>query len=351
MKIALLNNLYEPFNRGGAEKVVSLLAQDFINQGHEVFIITTRPINATEPKIDSLKVYYLPSRYYDLNRLSKMARFFWQVGNVFDLVQTKKVKAILKKEKPDLISTHNLMGLSFLTPRLIRCLKIRQEHYLHDIQLLHPSGLMFYGQEKKIDSLSAKFYQLFTRCFFASPVKVISPSEWLMEQYKQRGFFRRSELEVRPFKLAPEQKIVNQPARTSGRHFLYVGQMEDHKGIFLLINAFKKLPDKQAKLIMVGDGTKLSRAKEQASTDQRISFWGKYQGQELEKLMAQSDYLVIPSLCYENSPTTILEAHACGVPVIAARIGGIPEITNRDDKLFEPGNETDLLNKLQSQPS
>ena len=58
--------------------------------------------------------------------------------------------------------------------------------------------------------------------------------------------------------------------------------------------------------------------------------------------MSESDYLIIPSLCYENAPMTIYEAHSAGLPVLAASIGGIPEIINKNDKLFKAGDISDL---------
>ena len=62
--------------------------------------------------------------------------------------------------------------------------------------------------------------------------------------------------------------------------------------------------------------------------------------------MQSSDCLIIPSLCYENAPATIYEAHAANLSVLAANIGGIPEIINSKDKLFKPGDENDLKEKI-----
>jgi len=63
--------------------------------------------------------------------------------------------------------------------------------------------------------------------------------------------------------------------------------------------------------------------------------------------MRRSDCLVVPSFCYENSPTTIYEANKIGLSVIASRLGGIPELIERkDDFLFEPKNKEDLISKM-----
>ena len=54
----------------------------------------------------------------------------------------------------------------------------------------------------------------------------------------------------------------------------------------------------------------------------------------------------MPSLCYENSPTIIIEAKNLGVQVIASNLGGVPEIVGQNDILFNPGDERDLFTKI-----
>ncbi len=61
--------------------------------------------------------------------------------------------------------------------------------------------------------------------------------------------------------------------------------------------------------------------------------------------MARSDAVILPSLCYENSPTVLYESFQSGVPVIASCIGGIPErvIDGENGLLFEPGSVDALV--------
>lgn len=367
MKIALANNLYYPFNRGGAEAVVKKMITDLIANGHEIFLITTISPEETIPQVEELaeqkfKIYHIVSGYYNLVHTPLILKILWHIGNIFSFRKTRIIKKILQTEKPDLILTHNLMGLGFLLPRAIKKLKIRHEHYLHDIQLLHPSGLLMFGQEKIIDSLAAKLYQLFTRALFASPAKIISPSVWLLEQYRQRGFFRNSETEVKNLISADpgEQKSEtsknnlsdNKLSETSKnnprQNFLFVGQIEYHKGIFLLIKAFQAalLINPNLKLTVVGNGEQLEKAKKLAENNEKIKFSGRLDGSQVKALMVESDCLIVPSLCYENAPLTIFEAHAASLSVLAANIGGIPEIIKADDELFKPDDIEDLKNHI-----
>ena len=367
MKIVLVNNLYYPYNRGGAETVVKKMISDLQAQNHEVVLLTLCPKKKNLTKNleieieNALKIYRLPSNYSRLAEFSLGRKLIWHVGNLFSCKKTNLLKKILINEKPEVVITHNLMGIAFSLPLVIRKLNIRHEHYLHDIQLLHPSGLMMLGQEKEIDNLGAKIYQFFTRHFFNSPAKIISPSNWLLKEHKQRGFFKNSLEEIKRFKVSEEKNeqelldkelltndLKNNQQNSAKKNFLFVGQIEAHKGIIFLIESFKKAQQKKPDIFLTiaGDGSLLAKAKEIAGQNKQIKFCGCLDSSAIESLMKASDCLIVPSLCYENSPTTIYEAQAIGLPVIAANIGGIPEIVGPKDKLFVPGDEANLIENI-----
>lgn len=349
MKIGLLNNLYGIYSHGGAETIVKMMVNDYKKSGHDVFLITTKPAGAKadEATIKEIKTYYINSNFYNLGKTSKLYRAFWQLTNLFSFSKYHQIKKILADEKPDLIITHNLMGLGFLAPLAIKKLKINHEHFLHDIQLIHPSGLMIWGKEKKISSLAAKIYQFFTRYFFASVSKVISPSRWLLELHTSRGFFKNADKEIRPF-IWKENELKIMPRSDGRKNFIFLGQVEKQKGIFFLIETFKKISDSNINFTIAfrNAAGEIEYAKKLAADDNRIKFLGPLSFEEATEAMRTSDYLVVPSLCYENSPSVIYGAHSLGLKVIASNIGGIPEIMKGGDKLFKPGDSEDLKNKL-----
>jgi len=367
MKICLINNLYKPYSRGGAEKIVEIIANSLKEKHNDVFILSTKPMFANhKPQTTNHKIYYINALYYNLNRLPKLLRIFWHVIDMLDLGSYLKIKFILKKEQPDIVMTHNLKGVGYLIPRLIKKLKIQHFHTLHDVQLLHPSGLIIYGQEKQIDSILAKIYTSVCAWLFDSPNIVISPSNWLMQIHTSRKFFSDSKQIILPSPTIPnyhKNNLKNIPPSAEEAclpdkqkperifKFLYVGQIEKHKGILFLTNVFQKLCDDLKKnncqLAIVGDGSKLKPAKKLASNNKNIKFLGKIGNDGIKRIMAFSDCLIVPSLCYENSPTVIYEAASIGLPVIASRLGGIPELIHElGGILFEPTNEGDLMYQM-----
>jgi glycosyltransferase involved in cell wall biosynthesis len=86
-----------------------------------------------------------------------------------------------------------------------------------------------------------------------------------------------------------------------------------------------------------------------AADDPLIRFVGYVTGEAKQALLQQADYLLVPSLWYENAPVAVIEAAAHGVAVIASRIGGLPEFVRegRTGLLFEPGDAAGLASIMQ----
>lgn len=348
MKIFLAHNLYYPYAKGGAEKVLKEMIENFLADNHQVFLISTKAkMKNKELEIvmeKNLTIYYFPSSYYNLNQLNKFSRFFWHFSNFYNPKRKKYYQKIITQEKPDLFITHNLIGLGFFLLTLIKQKKIKHQHFLHDIQLLHPSGLMLLGKEKMVNSFLAKIYQKLTRSYFKQTEKIISPSNWLAEEHLLRNFFVSQEIIIKPFK----NLVISENIKKGNKNFLFVGQLEEHKGIIFLINTFKELSGPDCRLNIIGSGADEIKAKNLAQTDKRIKFIGKLNSDEVKSEMRKHDALIVPSLCYENSPTVIYEAQIEKLPVIAADIGGIKEIIQKNDQLFKAADQKDLLNKLKN---
>ncbi len=350
MKICLINNLYSPYNRGGAEKVVSAMIAQFQSQDNEVFLITTKPKKPSLGETSDCRTVYLKNDFYNIGRRPLVWRFFWHIGNVFSIFTYFKFKKIFKHEKPDLVITHNLMGIGFMAARAIKKSGAKHHHFLHDIQLLHPSGLMMWGEEKIIASLPAKIYQTLTRFFLGSPDLIISPSHWLLEEHISRNFFPSSPTEIQTLAEIFEFKSWagkgDNVWHRGKKNLLFVGQTEKHKGIVFLIEAFKKYANSEMTLTIAGDGSLLAELQSLHNNEERIKFLGKLKQEELAVEMKKADVLIVPSLCYENSPTVILEAQTFSLPVIASKLGGIPEIVNPHDRLFTPGQAEELFREI-----
>lgn len=333
--------------RGGAEMVVKRIFDELKEKNMDAFVITTTP---TEDRKED-DVYFLNSAFHRLNKIPFVLRFFYHIWDSFNFVNYFKIKKILGKEKPDIVMTHALKGIGFLIPNLLRRLKIKHVHTLHDIQLIHPSGLMFYKKEWIANTPHAKIYQMINKYLFGSPDLIISPSSWLMEMMRSRNFFPNSKKVIlpNPISLPVEKKEFS--GEKNKFIFINVGQIEEHKGIPFLVDSFIRLLKEDLKreieLLIIGSGSRVEELKKIASSYEEIKILGRKPNKEVLEIMKKSDCLVVPSFCYENSPTTIYEANKIGLPTIASRLGGIPElIDKKDDFLFEPKSQEDLISKM-----
>lgn len=123
---------------------------------------------------------------------------------------------------------------------------------------------------------------------------------------------------------------------------LFVGRLAEEKGIAVLRAALDT--DLLARIRIAGDGPERWRVADHS----RAHDLGRLGPVEVQREMRQAAYLVMPSLWYENFPRTLVEAFACGLPVIASRLGALAELIDdgRTGLLFEVGNAADLAAKI-----
>jgi len=368
MKIAIINNLYKPYNRGGTEVVVEKQVKELQDQGHEVLVISTKPLFDKKLKEKGIYRFYPVNIFsvYNINKFPIWLRAIWRMVDIFNWHSYFKIKSILQKEKPSLVCTHNLTGIGYLIPGLLRKLKIKNIQIMHDVALVRPSGLLIYGQEKKI--LGIILYAMLTRILFGSPDEVIFPSEWLKNFYEQQGFFKKSKKIVKyNFEIKGDDLIKDNPPSLPLRRgkgnklrLLYVGQIERHKGIIWLVKiiiesgiknpVFAKASAGKYELKIIGSGSKEKELKKIIKENDNIKWLGWKNLEELKQYFEWADYTVVPSLCYENSPTVIFESLKNNTPVIASNLGGIPELIEegKNGYLFVAGNKAELTDILKS---
>jgi len=144
-----------------------------------------------------------------------------------------------------------------------------------------------------------------------------------------------------------------EPHYSNNGYAAYVGRLSAEKGLNILVEAFKILQNLTAQSVtlkIVGEGS-LRRQLEDKINDEKIKnieFTGRRSFNESVQLLKSARFMIMPTLCYEGFPITIIEAFACGKPVIASRLGAMAELVEdgKTGLLFEPGNPEDLASKI-----
>ncbi|MEM6550591.1 MAG: glycosyltransferase family 4 protein [Planctomycetota bacterium] len=165
----------------------------------------------------------------------------------------------------------------------------------------------------------------------------VTPSQFTRDAYADGGFDPRR-IVVKPnFTQAPPM-----PREASRDYALYVGRVSEEKGVEVLCKAWARDPS-LGRLLIVGDGPARERL-EAETGDARVEWWGRCERERALELMAGAAFVVVPSVWYEVFGRTVVEAFAGGTPVIAARIGALPELVDhgRTGLLYEPHDAAGL---------
>lgn len=132
-------------------------------------------------------------------------------------------------------------------------------------------------------------------------------------------------------------QMVSPSARSDRKKIIYVGRLIRNKGVADLLLAVKHLP--HAEVVIVGDGPDRKRL-ETLADGMAVTFVGEVKPSAVLNYLRKARMLILPSYRGDGFPNVILEAMSCGVPVIATRTAGIPDLVQHKETgfLFKPGD-------------
>ncbi len=351
------------YHGGGDSTYAFNLASLLREKGHHVsFFAMQDERNLPDPNSD---LFVSPINFRDLNQ-KKNLKTGWQVltRSIYSNEARKKFALLLEREKPDIIHVHNLHA--HITPSILfeaRKQGIPVVWTLHDYKLVCPNSHLLIDTTGNICEAckGGRFYQAvwkkckkgsflasFMACLEAYVHQILgirdlvdvflTPSEFLRNVFLENGF--------------PSEKIVHIPyqiaiphrtrSRVLSDYFLFLGKLDRIKGIYVLAEAAKNLPEIEFRLAGKADD---KEAQDFLSTlPPNMHYLGMKTGVELATLLGDSRALILPSIWYENQPLVILEAFAAGKPVIVSNLGGMKELAKPEERglLFEAGNARQL---------
>lgn len=359
MKILQINNYH--YLKGGSERVYFETSRLLEENGHKVIHFS---VNDKEALESPCKGYFIePSNYFGRN--------FIQNNFIYKFIYSKearyKLEDLIKREKPDIAHLHIFYGR--LTSSILPVLKrynVPVVMTIHEYKMLCPM-YTFLNDEGKICEKCAtgNYYHCVVRkcnrsnvtyssisaleCYIRDKYfpyeryidKFIMVSKFLMDKHLQyKPQLRDKTVQIYNF--------VNMEKYTSmhlqGDYYLYFGRLSREKGILTLLEAWKHFPGIRLKI--VGNGSlKNEIIKYIQENNINAELVGYLTGQELFEVIRDSKYVIIPSEWYETFGLNIVEGFACGRPVLASKIGAIPELVQ--DKmngfLFESKNINSLI--------
>jgi len=261
----------------------------------------------------------------------------------FNLSAGREIAKCARRFRPDVVHVHNLhYAIGPWTIRRLHKLGIPVVMTLHNNRLLCPSATLFLRGKLFESSLNEDFpwTAVRNRALENSFAKTFLTgfTYWLHRKigtwHMVSAFLLLSDFAKRMFEAStfpvPGDRLVAKPnalaveriATDRRGGFVYIGRLSEEKGILPLLEAFAGL---DAEIRIFGSGPLRNEVEAFANRHPNIRCEGFRDGNALAKALASADALIVPSLCYEGTPLTVIEAFAQGTPVLASRIGVLRE--------------------------
>ncbi len=334
MRVLLVSKFYYP--RGGdclaAMRTEALLREN----GHQVGVFTMRfPDNVTRPQD-----YFTTSQVEFSGSVNSRIKAFRRILGLGD-VRADFGRA-LSEFRPEVVHLHNVHSyLSPVVARMAHEAGCRVVWTMHDYKLLCPAYTALRRNRPCLDcAADGPGHVLAHRCMKGSLAaslaawleaerwSVVRLSRWVDTFICPSRFMANAMLRAR----IPEEKLAvlpnflpQMPRLTDNRrkYICYIGRISPEKGVDTLLEAVAAsgLP-----LRIAGTGPLADNLRQRYPACENVTWLGAVAPAEAIKIVSEAECAVLPAKWYENNPLSVIEALCAGTPVVAARMGGLPEL-------------------------
>jgi len=289
---------------------------------------------------------------------------------VWSLKTYKELKYLIQKERPDIAHFHNIWYL--ISPSgyyACKELQVPVVQTIHNFRMLCANGLLF--RNGKICEKCVGKYPwrgVIYRCYnqsrlYSSPIVFAEMAHKLMTTWDKyvdcyialtkfarniliRHGFQNDKIVIKPnFVFRPFESLNN-----NKNFVLFFGRLSQEKGIDVLIKAFEYLNkiNRDVPLRIIGDGPLKREIIYRIKKIGNIELLSQRSHAEILEQIKDALFVIIPSICYEMFPMTVIESYSMGKPVIASRIGSLSELVedNITGLLFDPNDFISLASKI-----
>lgn len=339
MRISIICTYYPfPPSVGGVETIVRNVAVELAKRGHEVHIVTSNLDVTTQKPVTELG---LEERDGIIVHKLKPSKF--KIGYACVL---EGLKETLTQIKPDIVHAHNLH------PHLFQLAKWKEGFGYRLIAELHyPAIELDFLIQKLLFPLAIITLKHMSKNVDAFIAHTRIEKEWLINS----GIEAQKVYVIR-LPGIPSKLLEFSPPSNPSYDVIYVGRIVQRKGLHILMKALhiveRKVPNVKTTIIGPADNNYLKHLTKLISR-LRLRHLVKFRGvvDEIQKyeLIRQHKVLVVPSI-KDYTPIVIMEAQALGTPVVATKVGAIPEmiINNETGLLAEPGNVEQLAKAIET---
>lgn len=349
MRICLISEEYPTASSGwgGIGTYTHTLAQGLAASGNSVFVISRSEEKEEEYQDGSVLVCRIRAVNFPVPFLHPYLNIFG-----YSLAVKKKLEKVIREKEIDIVEAPEYAAEAFFFSRSKRSIPL--------VVRLHTPHIV----TEEIIGSKPNYYSRIVRWMEKETVThadvITSPSRSLAELCRVKMGCTLSPVVI-PNPIDASQFLrVEYQSRLSNQVLLSVGKFQDLKNVKLLIEVLpevlKKFP--QTRLRLIGGDTltapqggsyrgMLERLARELGVEGNIEFLAMRPRNKLLEHYQQARLAIIPSL-FENFPYTCLEAMSCGCPVIASRVGGLPEMIEEGVSgfFFQPDGREELAEKI-----
>ena len=336
MKILMVNKFLYP--RGGSESYMLSLGDCLAKMGHQVEYFGMYDEKNTVG--NSAKQYTYNMDFHSTG----LGRFLYPFRILYSPEAKRKIGEVLDRFQPDVVHMNNINFQ--LTPSIIYAVKQRGiplVQTVHDYQMVCPNHLLYnFSKNEPCERClgGSHIGCIKNRCIHGSLVKsilgfieaklyrslktykkvdlFICPSHFLEQKLQSaHSFYQGKTYTIHNF---INKKQFTKTTDVTEPYIVFVGRLSREKGVEYLAKTAGLLPEYT--FLVAGNGPD----EELLSGIPNIKRLGFLTGEKLTEVMGNAKLLLLPSVCYENCPLSILEAHSMGVPVVTMNYGGMAEL-------------------------
>lgn len=362
-RILIVHNEYQ--YAGGEDTVVNQDAGLLSEHGHSVF-------------------FYI-RKNEELRHISAIKKLMLPFTTVFSLRTYREIREMIRKEHIDIVHVHNTLPLiSYSCYFAAKKENVKLIQTIHNFRLVCPGALFYRDGHICEDCLEKGLFQgVIHGCYRESKLQTMVVALMLKVHRMFRTFqkpdayialteFNKEKISS----VVPKEKIYVKPnylqflsdMSKSDKYdedevyFVYAARLEKVKGIFVLLEAFRKWEEERrnldrtlgnpgCKLFLLGTGPDENAVKDYIESHhmETVVCCGFTEHERVLKFIRGARAVIYPSLWYEGFPMTIVESFACSTPVVASDTPNLSEKIRDGENgfLFQTGNVADLKEKLQ----
>jgi len=321
MRILQVHNFYQ--QAGGEDRVLAA----------EEFLLSSRGHSVIQYALHNEAVKHMPA-------LQLASRTIWNQRTYRD------IRGLIAAERIELVHVHNTLPL--ISPAVYWAASSQQVptvHTLHNYRMLCPAATFY--REAAVCELclhkTIKLPAITHRCYRGNAAASAAITTMLAVHHTCGTYTKKIDTYIALTEFArskflegglPADRIKVKPnflqedpgiGHGDGGFVLFAGRLTEEKGLVHLLDAWEK-SGRSIPLKIAGDGPLQSYVRERVAAIGNAEYLGACEQSQITELLKQAAFLIFPSRWYEGMPMIVLEAMACGTPVVAFGLGSLNDL-------------------------